>query len=284
MLTGKRQKAGNFISQTKVNTFENMKQTVKIVLFKFLSQSYRLIDSYIYSAEFKYFLLMHNHITNSFQPTAKLLINMQTYFVFFYSIMYFLLVKVQAELHEPSSSPSQKLNIDSDTIILDTHIIYPKKISIGETKVVLSMGGSISLFSFLYYYCLVRKNKEEHNEDELTSTDEMSSSHSYTLGIASPHGSNSSWIDKGIVSSKDSPDLDESVYKSRESLLGSFPIALESKFKSPTEVGRSKRSKRSVTFSGVDTGWANFDEEVGCDSDLFSIEEGDFENDCAVEI
>jgi hypothetical protein len=194
---------------------------------------------------------------------------------------------VQADFYEHSSSPTQNVKVGRDTIILDTQIIYPKKISIGDTSAVLSMGGSISFFSLLYYYCLVRKrefSEEEYDSDELTNKETMSSSNSYTLGIASPRGSDSSWGGRSIVSSEEAQDFDEMIHQSSKSIMGSFPIVLDSKFQRTTDVGENTRSKRSVTFSKVDTGWATFDEEVGCDSDLFMIKEEEAETDSCVEI
>jgi hypothetical protein len=212
---------------------------------------------------------------------------MHTYFAFVHSILFLVLLKtVHAQLYEPSVSPSEELNTDHDTIILDSHIIYPKKISIGETRVVLSMGGSFSLFSFLYYYCLIRKRRDKEKKsdnNDWASDNDMVPSHSYTLGIASPSSSDS-WMDRGFVSSSDPPE-DETDYLSRGILMGSFPITLETHFKSTDAVtGKSQRNKRSVTFSGVDTGWAKFDEEVGCRTDLSMIEEDEVENEGTAEV
>lgn len=194
---------------------------------------------------------------------------------------------VHAEFYEDSLSPSQNITVGRDTIILDTQIIYPKKISIGDTSAILSMGGSISLFSLIYYYCLVRKgevSEEEYDSDELRDKEKMPSSHSYTLGIASPRGSDSSWGGRSIVFSEDAQDFDEMAHQSSKSIVGSFPIVLDSKFQRITDVGENTRSKRSVTFSKVDTGWATFDEEVGCDSDLFMIQEEEAETDSCFDI
>lgn len=211
---------------------------------------------------------------------------MQTHFAFIHSILLLVLITVHSELHVPSVSPSEALNIDHDTIILDSQIIYPKKVSIGDTRVVLSMGGSFSLFSFLYYYCLIRKRddtEKKPDNNNWTRENEMLQPHSYTLGIASPSSSDS-WMDKGFVSSSDSPE-DETDYLSRGILMGSFPITIETHFKSPDTVpGKSKRNKRSVTFSGVDSGWARFDEEVGFGTDLSIIEEDEVENEGTAEV
>lgn len=182
----------------------------------------------------------------------------------------FLFVRfVCAVFAESSLSPSLMPSANSSLSSGET--LSPQKIQLNQTMII-STCGSVSFLSLLYYWLNSKKSKSDPDaviEEEKSSANEITNEENLqTLGIASPR-TGDDWVKDNVLSvmslNEDQNDVRHIIHDRKGA--------------------KHRKNNLRVTFSGVDIGWARFDEECPHNySELYAIKEGQVIVESIIEI